>query len=372
MKPEQPVVAVTGARGFIGSNLAVRLDERDVRLVRIDRETPRDQAESGLAQADVIVHLAGANRPVDPAEYMTVNRDFTQVVAEAVAKGGRRPLVIFASSARASEDSDYGRSKLAAESALLGLAERGEATTLVYRLPNVFGKWARPDYNSAVATFCHNLARGLPIRIDDPDAPLSLLYIDDLVEQWLDAIDHPPARGGVIEPRGVQSTTVGAVAEQIRAFAACRRKGAVGPVGRGIERALYATFVANLPDSAFSYPLEPHADARGSFTEMLKTPSSGQVSTFTALPGCTRGGHYHHTKVEKFLVVHGAAQFRFRHILSGERHELHTSAERPVVVETVPGWTHDVTNVGDEPLIAIVWANELFDPERPDTVAMRV
>jgi UDP-2-acetamido-2,6-beta-L-arabino-hexul-4-ose reductase len=276
--------------------------------------------------------------------------------------------VIGASSQKAVEHTLYGRSKLAAEQVLLDLGDA--ATVSVWRLPNVFGKWARPEYNSAVTTFCHNLARGLPIDIHDPAAPLRLLHIDDLIDQWLALIAAPPEAGGMVAPASVHATNVGAVADLIAGFAERRSSGQVGNVGTALERALYATFVSYLPTSAFHYDLVAHTDARGSFTEMLKTPSAGQISCFTAPPGATRGGHYHHTKVEKFLVVHGEARFRFRHILTGEEHEVATSAAAPVIVETIPGWTHDVTNVGEGALVAIVWANEVFDRDRPDTVAM--
>ncbi len=372
MQPESVAVAVTGAGGFIGSNLMVRLGELGFATRPITRETPEGEARGALGASDVIFHLAGENRPGDPADFLRANRDYTAWVADAIAAGGKRPLVICSSSAKAADDSDYGRSKLAGETVMLELAGRGLATTVIYRLPNVFGKWAKPNYNSAIATFCHNLARGLPIRIDDADAPLSLLYVDHLIDQWLDLLGPVPPSTGMIEPNQVHHTTVGAVAEQIRAFAAGRERGEVAEVGRGLIRALYATFISVLPEEAFSYPLVAHADPRGTFSEILRTPTSGQFSFLTAHPGVTRGGHYHHTKVEKFVVVHGEAQFRFRHILTGATHQIRASADCPVVVETIPGWTHDVTNVGDDVMVSLVWANEVFDRRRPDTVAMPI
>jgi UDP-2-acetamido-2,6-beta-L-arabino-hexul-4-ose reductase len=293
-------------------------------------------------------------------------------MSDVIAAGGRRPLVIVSSSSRVSENSDYGRSKLACEQTLLKLEDQNAATVAIYRLPSVFGKWAKPDYNSVVATFCHNLARGLPIRIDDPAAPLSLLYVDDLIDQWCALMADPPVRSGFIEPRQVHRTTVGELASSLREFAESRSLGRVGEVGVGLHRALYATYISALPTEAFSYPLIAHTDPRGAFTEVLKTPASGQFSYFTSYPGVTRGGHYHHSKVEKFLIVEGQALFRFRHILSGETHELQTSGDQPVIVETIPGWTHDVTNIGEGPMISLLWANEVFDRYRPDTVAMPV
>ncbi len=368
MTSETRIAAVTGAAGFIGRNLVVRLRELGFDTRAVTRDTPDQEALAALRAADLVFHLAGAVRPLDREEFARSDA-YAAWVAHAIERGGKRPLAVCASSVRAGDDSDYGLSKRAAEETMLRLAERGAATAAIYRLPNVFGKWARPNYNSAVATFCHNLARDLPIRIDDPDAPLSLLHVDDLIDQWRDLVDGP-SQGGFIEPHDVRRTTVGQVAQMVGAFAADRRAGRIGEVGLGLERALYATFVSHLPAEAFSYGLTAHTDPRGSFTEVLKTSASGQFSYFTAHPGVTRGGHYHHSKVEKFLIVQGRARFRFRHILTGDSHEIRTSADRPVVVETIPGWTHDVTNIGEDVMVSLIWANEVFDRERPDTVMM--
>jgi UDP-2-acetamido-2,6-beta-L-arabino-hexul-4-ose reductase len=371
MPSDHRVVAVTGAAGFIGRNLVVRLEELGFQVLKITRASGLKETESALQSADVVFHLAGAVRPADPEDFARTVA-FASVVTGAVAGGGRRPLVVFSSSRRAAEDTAYGRAKRASEDAFLQLWERDEARVAIFRLPNVFGKWARPNYNSCVATFCHNLTRGLPIRIDDPAAALSLVYVDDLIEQWAQLIQEPPAESGYLEAWQVYDTTVGDMAAILSGFAEGRRSGRVGNVGSGLERALYATFVAALPAEAFSYPLAAHVDPRGSFAEVLKTRDGGQVSVFTAQPGAVRGGHYHHSKVEKFLVVHGQARFRFRHILSGETYELRTSADRPVVVETIPGWTHDVTNVGEDVMVSLLWASEIFDRARPDTVLMPV
>ena len=371
MRSELAVVAVTGAAGFIGRNLVVRLEELGHQVHAITRASPRDETLDALADADVVFHLAGAVRPSDPAEFAR-SAAFVRTVAEAISGGGRRPLVVYASSRKAGERSDYGRSKRASENLLLQLGASGGATTAIWRLPNVFGKWARPNYNSCIATFCHNLTRGLPIRIDDPAAPLCLLYVDDLIEQWRALVAAPPAESGYLEAEGVHRTTVGEVAAVLSAFAEGRRAGRVENVGSGLERALYATFVAALPAEAFSYPLVAHTDPRGSFAEVLKTREGGQVSVLTAQPGMTRGGHYHHSKVEKFLVVHGQARFRFRQIVSGETYELTTCGSTPVVVETIPGWTHDITNIGPDVMVSLLWASELFDRARPDTVLLPV
>ncbi|MDQ1228591.1 NAD-dependent epimerase/dehydratase family protein [Sphingomonas sp. SORGH_AS_0879] len=364
-------ILVTGAEGFIGRNLTLRLTELGKRAIAITRaSTPADLAD-GIAQADAVIHLAGANRPRDTAEFMAVNRDASVALADSIVSGGRALPVIVASSSRAGEDTDYGRSKLAGEQALATLGARIGAPVYIFRLPNIFGKWARPDYNSAIATFCHRTARGIPIEVHDPAARLSLVYVDDVVTAFLTILsDVPPAGQHQVAP--AYDTTVGAVADTIRGFAAMRETGIIGHVGTGLERALYATYVSHLPPESFSYPITTHSDPRGAFAEMLKTIDSGQFSVFNAHPGVTRGGHYHHTKTEKFLIVHGRARFRFRHMITGEFHELDTSGDDLRIVETVPGWAHDVTNIGDELMISLLWANEIFDRQKPDTIAAAV
>ena len=372
MPADRRTIAVTGASGFVGRNLIVRLGELGHEIHAIDRNTPAAAMRSAIAASDAVFHLAGANRVADPADFIRVNRDYTASIADAIVEGGRRPLVVFSSSRRATDGSDYGMSKRAGEEVMLRLAEQGAAEVLICRLPNIFGKWARPDHNSVVATFCHRLARGLPIEIHDPAAALSLAYIDDLIDQWCRLIAAPlegPWREAVLPQ---YHTTVGEVADLIQGFATSRALGNIGQVGTGLERALYATFVSHLPEEAFSYPLTAHVDQRGSFSELLRTPNCGQFSWFTAHAGVTRGGHYHHSKVEKFVIVRGEALFRFRHILSGATREIRASAATPVVIETIPGWAHDVTNVGDDEMISLIWANEVFDRARPDTVAMPV
>jgi len=364
-------IAITGADGFVGRNLSVRLGELGDEVLALTRASTFDDWHRMVAQADAVVHLAGANRPIDPAEFMDVNAGTANLLADAVAASGRPVPVIYASSAKAADDTEYGRSKRAGEDRLFRLSRETGSPIHVFRLPNVFGKWGRPNYNSAVATFCHNIPRSLPIRVDDPASPLSLIYVDDVVSAFLKVLDGG-TEPGFAEAGPVYETSVGEVADTIRRFRADRDDNLIEAVGTGLRRALYATYVASLPPSEFAYPITSHRDPRGAFSEMLKTRESGQFSYFTAHPGVTRGGHYHHTKTEKFLIVHGEALFRFRHVVTGERHEIHTSGVEPVVVETVPGWAHDVTNVGNEVMVSLLWANELFDRERPDTVAAPV
>jgi UDP-2-acetamido-2,6-beta-L-arabino-hexul-4-ose reductase len=366
MSSEAGAVTITGAGGFIGRNLSLRLAEHGRTAIPIGRESSLGELREALARSDAVFHLAGANRPRDSTEFMAINGDFTALLANEVTTAGRRPLVIYASSSRAEGDDDYGRSKRAGEEALQSLGRA--ATISAWRLPNVFGKWARPNYNSVVATFCHNLARGLAIKIDNPATELRLIYIDDLLDQWMELLEGDVAPP-LAEPVNVHATTLGELAETLERMAAGRPRCEVERVGSGLERALYATYLSYLPPGQFSYPLVAHKDERGAFMEFLRTRDSGQVAVLRAFPGQTRGRHYHHTKAEKMLVVQGQALFRFRHIEHGDFTEVRASADDPIAVESIPGWAHDVTNIGDQDLIVLVWASEAFDRLRPDTVA---
>ncbi len=370
-------VLVTGANGFIGKNLLVRLSELPgIAVSTYVRGDDVANLPALVAHADCVVHLAGENRPVDDAAFAQVNTGLTQALCEALAaerqRSGRQLPLVLASSTQADRDNPYGQSKLAAEQAVQELCAATGHPAFIYRLPGVFGKWCKPNYNSVVATFCHNIARGLPIQIKDPAARLQLVYVDDVVSSFIAALDSSATglmRGEVIP---LYTTTLGELAQQIRVFGDCRTSLMSERVGTGLVRALYATYMSYLPNERFAYEVPQHADERGVFVEMLKTPDSGQFSYFTAHPGITRGGHYHHTKTEKFLVIKGQALFRFRHLLTDERYELRTSGETPVVVDTIPGWTHDITNVGTGEMVVMLWANENFDRQRPDTVARKV
>ena len=370
---QQMRVLVTGAHGFIGKNLVIHLGERvGTEVLTFTRGDSEEKLVTLVAQADAIVHLAGENRPVDVADFVRVNTDLTHTLCEAIKKSGRQIPLILASSTQADHDNPYGQSKRAAEQAVDALAKETGNPAVIYRLPGVFGKWCRPNYNSVVATFCHNIARDLPIQINDAAATLRLVYVDDVVEEFLRALNEP--RSGLVWGEVVPDYDInlGELAEQIHAFQNCRTTLFSERVGTGLPRALYSTYVSYLPPERFVYDLPLHGDERGVFVEMLKTPDCGQFSFFTAHPGITRGEHYHHTKSEKFLVIKGSARFGFRHIMSNETCELFTSGDNPKIVETVPGWTHDITNVGQDEMIVMLWANEIFDREHPDTVTCKV
>ena len=370
-------VLITGADGFVGKNLQLHLAEReDVEVVCFTRANTATDLPNLLEGVECVFHLAGVNRPQDPTEFGTGTADLTvalvgAVEAEMRARGGKLPIV-YTSSTQAARDNPYGASKRAAEEALQAFAARSGAAVHVFRLPNVFGKWCRPNYNSAVATFCHNIARGLPIQVNDPAAAVTLVYVDDVVERFIQLMDGADAAldaEGFATVTPQYTTTVGEIARLIETFRASRDTLMTERVGTSFVRALYATYVSYLPVESFTYTVPQHGDPRGVFVEMLKTPDCGQFSFFTAHPGITRGGHYHHTKTEKFLVIKGEARFKFRHMQSGETHELLTSGDKAEIVETVPGWTHDITNIGSEEMVVMLWANEVFDRAKPDTYA---
>jgi UDP-2-acetamido-2,6-beta-L-arabino-hexul-4-ose reductase len=373
-------VLVTGAGGFIGKNLRQALAERrDVEFVAFDRNNDVSQLPALLEGVDFVFHLAGVNRPQDPKEFTTGNRDLTRALCDAIGRqidaGGKKVRLVLTSSVQAAQDNPYGESKLGAEHAVFAAAASHGFAAQVFRLPNVFGKWCRPNYNSAVATFCHNIARGLPIEVRDPAAPLTLVYIDDLVARFIQLLDGADAAvdaAGFSTVTPQYTTTVGEVADLIRRFRKSRETLVTERVGTGLVRALYSTYVSALPVEEFKYTVPSHGDPRGVFVEMLRTPDSGQFSYFTAHPGITRGGHYHHSKTEKFLVIKGRARFKFRQIQTHETYELVTSGDKAEIVETVPGWTHDITNVGDDEMVVMLWANELFDRNLPDTFACPV
>lgn len=370
-------VLITGANGFVGKNLRLDLAEhKDVEAVCFTREHSLDELPELLDGVGFVFHLAGVNRPQDPAEFVAGNTDLTKALCQALAgvadATSRKVPVVFSSSTQAAHDNPYGASKRAAEDALFALQRTHGVPVHVFRLPNVFGKWCKPDYNSAVATFCHNVARDLPIKVNDPAALLTLVYVDDVLQRFIQLMDGADATfdaNGFAMLAPQYTTTVGEVAWLIQSFKESRQTLMTERVGTGMGRALYATYVSYLPPEAFSYTVPMCSDPRGVFTEMLKTPDCGQFSYFTAHPGVTRGGHYHHSKTEKFLVIKGQARFKFRHMHTGETYEMTTSGEKAEIVETVPGWTHDITNIGSEEMIVMLWANEVFDRQRPDTFA---
>ncbi|MHB1295982.1 MAG: polysaccharide biosynthesis C-terminal domain-containing protein [Anaerolineae bacterium] len=362
-------ILVTGAEGFVGKNLRVALSRCPDVLVRCyDVGNTPEELDAFLAEADLIYHLAGVNRPPDPAEFEAVNAGLTHRLCATLRRLGRAPAIVLSSSIQAALDNPYGQSKLHAEEELRRFAADTGASVVVFRFQNLFGKWCRPNYNSVVATFCHQIARDLPITISDPARELDLVYIDDAVDALVAETEIarvPGFRFAEVAPVG--SITLGDLAETLRGFRALRTSLVLPPLDR-FTRCLYATYLANLPQDAFAYDLPPKADNRGVLGEFVKSAAFGQIFVSRTYPGITRGNHYHHTKTEKFLVLEGQAVIRFRHILEDEVLAYHVSGPDLRVVDIPPGYTHAIENVGAGELVTLFWASEPFDPDRPDTV----
>jgi len=365
-------VLVTGSNGFIGKNLIVRLNELGIQVTTYTRKNSTQDLEGLIKDADCIVHLAGENRPKDEKYFDDVNAGLTVSICDAVRSSGKNTSIILASSIQAELDNAYGKSKLDAEVAVKALEIDTGCPVHVYRLPGVFGKWCKPHYNSVVATFCHNISHNLPIQVNDPCFELNLVYIDDVVEEFISIIKGKESNNKELSVQPEYKITLGELVDQIELFRESRDSLVSERVGDGLIRKLYSTYVSYLSPEKFAYSIPLYGDERGMFAEMLKTKDSGQFSFFTAGPGVTRGGHYHHSKTEKFLVVQGRAKFGFRHVATDETHEIITTSKELKIVETVPGWSHDITNIGTEEIIVMLWANEIFDPDNPDTIAHKV
>jgi UDP-2-acetamido-2,6-beta-L-arabino-hexul-4-ose reductase len=364
-------ILITGSNGFVGQNLSVHLSERkEIEVVTFNRLDKIESLRAKLDGVDLVFHLAGVNRPKHNENYKIGNTDLTLALCQAITQTNRLIPVIYTSSIQAAQDNPYGQSKKASEEILKSFSTQSGCPIYLFRLPNVFGKWCKPNYNSVVATFCYNIIHDLPIEITDPAASLHLVYIDDVIKKFISIIDGALVVPGFTDINPIYELTVGDLAEKLKLLKASRENLVTEPVGTGIDRALHSTYLSYLEPENFSYELRQHKDSRGAFVEVLKTKCSGQFSYFTSGPNVTRGGHYHHTKTEKFLVIKGNATFKFRHIISKETYEIETSGVVPRVVETVPGWTHDVTNTGDDDLVMMLWANENFDRENPDTFLM--
>ena len=372
MEKNSPIL-ITGAGGFVGKNLVATLRTAgytDLMLFEKD-DTPETLADY-CRRAAFVVHLAGINRPTDPSEFYTGNAGLTDTLLVNLEAAGNTAPVLVTSSTQAELDNDYGKSKRQAEEAIFAHRRRTGAMVYVFRMPGVFGKWCRPNYNSVVATFCHNVAHGLPIQVRDSAFSLPLVYIDDVVACILAAFDGDVMMDRSATPichmHPIHEVTLGRLAELIQGFAAGRTSLAVPDLAPGsFEKKLYSTYLSYLPSDQFSYPLEMHTDNRGSFTEFLRSPERGQVSINISHPGIVKGNHWHHTKNEKFLVVKGEGVIRFRNIFSKEVIEYHVSGDKLEVVDIPCGYTHNIENVGTEDMVTVMWANEAFDPDHPDT-----
>jgi UDP-2-acetamido-2,6-beta-L-arabino-hexul-4-ose reductase len=368
-------LVITGANGFVGSNLVTTLRrDADITIVPVDIDTSAAALEEALSQADFVIHLAGVNRPETEDEFAAGNTDFTSTVCNLLAQHGRKIPVVLSSSTQAELDNPYGASKRAAEKIVEQYALDHGGTALIYRLTNVFGKWCRPNYNSAVATFCHNIARGLPVTVSDRSNQLKLVHVDDVIANFREDLYAEHAAGVVMREAGPEySLTLGELVDQLESYRAMRESLRVPDLEPGFVQKLYSTYLSYLEEDQFAYNLTKHVDPRGSLAEFVKSPHFGQLFISRTKPGITRGDHYHHIKTEKFLVVDGQAIVRFRDIRGeGEVIEYRVDGEEFRVVDIPPGYTHSIENVGDGELITVFWASEIFDQDRPDTYGMPV
>jgi len=367
-------ILITGAKGFIGRNLCAELGQQagEHILFPIDLDSTPEQLEEAIRQADFVFHLAGVNRPQSPEEFAAGNRDFTISLLSRL-ESAKKPPVLLSSSIQAALDNPYGQSKLAAEKALADYAVRTGAPVFPYRLPNAFGKWSRPNYNSAVATFCYNLSRGLPITVNNPDVLMNLVYIDDIVTEFLRALEgNPTLDGGVCTVMPVHQIKLGDMADLLRSFGVMRDRLDVPDQSDPLVRKLYATYLSFLPPEDFSRTPVIHSDNRGSFTELLHLGGYGQVSLNVSKPHITKGEHWHHTKHEKFIVIQGEGVIRFRKPGDDTVISYRVSGDTQTVVDIPPGYTHNIENLGDTDMLTIMWANECFDPQHPDTYRLPV
>ncbi len=367
-------IMVTGSEGFIAKNLIVELRNRNYDTIfEVSRETSKENFKKYCEQAEFVFHLAGVNRSQNESEFMQGNYEFLAQMLTTLERSQNNCPILMSSSIQAANDTLYGQSKLAAEECLLQYARRTDARIWIYRLPNVFGKWSRPNYNSVVATFCHNVSRGLEIRVNDPNHELELLYIDDLIEDLIQTLENRETYScGYRYDFKTCKASVGELAQRIKSFKESRHTLQPPNFSDELAKKLYSTYLSFLPEEDFSYPLKMHRDERGSFSEFIRTPASGQISVNISKPGITKGNHWHHTKVEKFLVVSGKGVIRFRQILSDKVIEYFVDGNKLEVIDIPAGYTHNIENLGEDDLITVMWANECFDKERPDTYFLEV
>lgn len=378
-------ILITGARGFIGKNLIAELNNikegkakgynlnPDLTLFEYDIDTDPSLLDGYCKDADFVFHLAGVNRPKEQSEFMEGNFGFTSLLLETLKKHGNNCPVMISSSIQAELDNPYGVSKKAGEDLLLEYGRETGTDVLIYRFPNVFGKWCRPNYNSAVATFCHNVAHDLPIQVNDRSVNMTLVYIDDVVKELIAALEGNPNKSGEFCKVPVEhKITLGEIVDLIYSFKESRKNLLVADLSDPFTKKLYSTYLSYLPEDQFSYPLKMNVDERGSFTEFLKSNDRGQVSINISKPGITKGQHWHHTKNEKFLVVSGKGVIRFRKIDEEMVHEYFVSGEKLEVVDIPVGYTHNIENLGETDMVTVMWVNEVFDPEHPDTYFLPV
>lgn len=365
-------ILVTGSNGFIAKNLIVSLNEKNYSILEFKRGDSKELLEEKIIKANIIFHLAGENRSNNDELFIKNNINLTKEICNILKTKNLKIPVLFSSSIHSKLNTAYGKSKKQAENLLYDLYKENNNPVLIYSLPGVFGKWSKPFYNSVVSTFCHSIANDLEINIFEPEKIIKLIYIDDLIKHFLSSIKNFQFGFNKAYIKPEYEISVKDLANTLLNFKIYRETLFTDRVGEGLIKKLYSTFLTYLPIEKCFYEIASHSDDRGRFVEMLKTKDSGQFSFFTAKPGVTRGGHYHNSKSEKFLVLKGKALFRLVHILTKEYKEIELFADNPLIVESIPGWTHDIKNTGNEELIVMLWANEIFDKENPDTFASEI
>ncbi|MER2173157.1 MAG: capsular polysaccharide biosynthesis protein CapF [Carnobacterium sp.] len=367
-------ILVTGAKGFIGKNLVAELENRGYNdIFKYDKDTDLILLDKYCEEADFVFHLAGVNRPKEQTEFMEGNFGFTSLLLDTLKKNKNTCPVMISSSIQAELDNPYGESKKAGENLLYDYSVETGAKILIYRFPNVFGKWCKPNYNSAISTFCHNISHELPVQITDPNVAMNLVYIDDVVNELINALmgNENIKEAFCIVPI-VHTIQLGEIVDLLNSFKNSRLDKSVPNMADEFTKKLYSTYLSYLPEDQFSYDLKMNVDQRGSFTEFIRTPDRGQVSVNISKPGITKGNHWHHTKNEKFLVVSGTGIIRFRKIDSTEVIEYVVSGEKMEVVDIPVGYTHNIENIGESDMVTIMWVNESFDPKQPDTYFLEV
>lgn len=367
-------ILVTGAKGFIGKNLITELKNRGHNSIfEYDMDTDPVLLDDYCRDAEFVYHLAGVNRPKEVSEFMAGNYGFTSILLQKLKFYENSCPVMLSSSIQAELSNPYGESKKAGEDLLLEYGKETGSKVLVYRFPNIFGKWCKPNYNSAIATFCYNIANDFPIQVNNPLTILNLVYIDDVVDELIGKLDEiENVKIGFYQIIKVYSVTLEKIVNLIYSFKNSRTDRLIPDMSDEFTKKLYSTYLSYLPETKFSYPLIMNKDHRGSFTEFIKTTDRGQVSVNISKPGITKGNHWHHTKNEKFLVVSGNGVIRFRNINSSQIIEYFVSADTLEVVDIPVGYTHNIQNLGETDMVTIMWANEVFNPETPDTFYLEV
>jgi len=368
-------LVITGSEGFVGKNLIVALKRLNKHIIRaFDTNVPLSELPSILSDADFIFHLAGINRPIEESEFKKGNTDLTQLIIDTLLSKNHHIPIVLTSSTQAASDNPYGISKKQAEDIVFSYSKKTKTPCYVYRLPNVFGKWCKPNYNSVVATFCHNIAHALDIKVNDPSKKLELVYIDDIIEEFVNILDSKPAVA-LNSFQYISRTfkiTLDELVKKLYSFKDIRKTQILPDMGDDFTKFLYSTYLSYLDSNDFAYSLEQRSDQRGVLAEMLKSPHFGQIFVSRTKPGATRGNHYHDTKVEKFCIISGLAIVRFKHILGGDIISYKINGEEIKIIDIPPGYTHSIENAGDQDLIVLFWANSIFDVNVPDAFYLEV